>query len=260
VIRLSALLAFVLCALPAAAQEFSVLVSPPRFEASAKPGETFRSVLEITNVSSQPARLGIRTADWTLRADGSAEFDYALAPGSCRPWVGLEAAEVHLPANGKRRYRFEVAVPADAPVGECRFALMLEGDPQAVRGSTVPIAGRIGVIVYLAVGGAAPRLTVTGTRTATVEGREVPAIEVRNDGNAHGRLDGLVEGEDAGGTRYAFAPNGLPILPGETRVIPLVPQADRPDAPAPTLRFPVRLKGRLETSAGAVDVEGTFPG
>jgi len=58
----------------------------------------------------------------------------------------------------------------------------------------------------------------------------------------------------------SFAPNGLPILPGETRVIPLVPQADRPDAPAPTLRFPVRLKGRLETSAGAVDVEGTFPG
>lgn len=247
-----------LAAAPALAQDFSVLVSPPRYEASVAPGTTYRNVLEITNISPGTTRLGIRTADWLLKPDGSVEFLYPLQAGSCRPWVGLEAAEVQLPANGKRRYRFEVAVPADAPVGECRFALMLEGDPQAVRGSAVPIAGRIGVIVYLAVGGAAPKLSVVDHGTATVEGQRLPALRVRNDGNAHGRMDGLVYGTDANGARYAFVPNGLPILPGETRTVVLTPQGDKPDAPAPTLAYPVRVQGRLETAAGTVDIEHTF--
>lgn len=242
----------------AAAQEFSVLVSPPRYEAQVKAGETWRNVLEITNVSGNGVRLGVRTADWVLKPDGSVDFLYPLQPDSCRPWVGLEASEVQLPANGKRRYRFEVAIPADAPPGECRFALMLEGDPQAVRGSAVPIAGRIGVITYLAVGGAAPELAVADTLVALADGRRLPALQVRNDGNAHGRLEGLVDGTDASGKRYAFAPSGLPILPGETRTITLTPQGDTPDAPPPTLAFPVRLQGALESAGGRLDVDGVF--
>lgn len=242
----------------ARAQEFSVLVSPPRYEASVSAGTTYRNVLEVNNVSGSNIRLGVRTADWKLKADGSVEFLYPLQPGSCRPWVGLEAAEMQLPARGKRRYRFEVAVPPDAPVGECRFALMLEGDPQAVRGSAVPIAGRIGVIVYIAVGGASPRLTVVDHGTADVDGQRLPALRVRNDGNAHGRMEGLVYGVDARGVRYAFVPNGPPILPGDTRTVVLTPQGDTPDAPAPTLAYPVRIQGRIETAGGTVDVDHVF--
>lgn len=252
------LLMFLGAAPLARAQEFSVLVSPPRYEDSVSAGTTYRNVLEITNISSANIRLGVRTADWKLKPDGSVEFLYPLQPASCRPWVGLETAEVQLPAGGKRRYRFEVAVPPDAPVGECRFALMLEGDPQAVRGSAVPIAGRIGVIVYLAIGGAAPRLTVVDHGTAEVEGQRLPALRVRNDGNAHGRMEGLAYGVDAKGTRYAFVPNGLPILPGEIRTVVLTPQGDRPDTPTPTLAYPVRVQGRLETAGGAVDIDHTF--
>lgn len=254
-----ALFALATAPVPAAAQDFSVLVSPPRYEAAAKAGDTWRNVLEITNVSPSDVRLGIQTADWTLKPDASVDFVYPLQSGSCRPWVGLEAAEVRLPANGKRRYRFEVAVPADAPPGECRFALMLEGDPQAVRGSAVPIAGRIGVIVYLAIGNAAPKLATVDQATVTgADGRRLPSLQVRNDGNAHGRLEGLVNGTDASGHRYAFAPNGLPILPGETRTIALTPQGDTPDAPPPALVFPVRLSGRLESAGGRLEVEGVF--
>ena len=131
----AAILACLLLPGVAAAQGFSALVSPPRFEDNAKPGGTYRNVIEITNVSGNPAHFSVRTADWTFQPNASVEFSDALAPGSCRPWVGLEAADINVAANAKRRYRFEVAVPADAPSGECRFAIMVEGDPETVHGT-----------------------------------------------------------------------------------------------------------------------------
>lgn len=231
----------------AAAQGFSALVSPPRFEDRAQPGSVYRNVVEITNVSARAARYTLKTADWTMDANGAVAFDTALAPGSCRPWVGLEAAQIEVAGNGKRRYRFEVAVPADAPAGECRFAILLEGEPETVGGAlALPVSGRIGIIVYLAVGDAAARLSVLETGTTQVDGKRVPMLRVRNDGNAHTRLEGLVDGIDAGGRRYGLQPSSLPVLPGETRNVTLTPQADDAAAAAPTLAYPLQLKGALE--------------
>lgn len=248
--------------LPAAvfAQGFSVLVSPPRFEDTAKPGQTYRNVIEITNVSTASSRYRLHTADWELDAAGSAIFSDALAPGSCRPWVGIEAAELTVAANAKRRYRFEVAVPADAPAGECRFAIVLEGEPELVPGRiSMPIAGRIGVIVYLAIGDAAPRLEIVGQQVREVDGRRLPVLQVRNRGNAHGRLAGLVDGTDASGGRYSFAPSNLPILAGETRAIVLTPEADNAAAAAPELSYPLTIAGRLDSGTQRLDLDVTVP-
>src|ERR1700729_4375981 len=111
----------------AQAQGFAALVSPPRFELSAKPGKTLRSVIEVSNRSTAPARYLFHTADWTLSPDFSVSFHDDLQPGSCRPWVAIERPEVAVPGGGTLRYRFEVAVPPDAPAGECRFAVMIQG-------------------------------------------------------------------------------------------------------------------------------------
>lgn len=241
------------------AQGFSALVTPPRFEDRVLPGTTYRNVIEITNVSDARARYALRTADWTLDPSGAASFSYELAQDSCRPWVGIEAPELVVEANMKRRYRFEVEVPADAPRRECRFAIMIEGEPTTLEGPVaMPVAGRIAVIVYVAIGDASPRLEVTGGHAGTVDGRRVPVLQVRNHGDAHGRLDGFVEGRDASGRRYAFTASTQPILPGETRAIVLMPQSDRPDAPAPELAFPVVLAGRLDAGGQRVDVETTI--
>jgi hypothetical protein len=241
------------------AQGFSAVVSPPRFEGRVQAGTTYRNIVEIGNVSGETAHFTVRTADWTLQPDGSVQFSDALATGSCRPWVGVEASDITVAANGKLRYRFEVAVPADAPRGECRFALMIEGDPETVTGGApIPVSGRIGVIVYLAIGDAAPRLQVVGPHVATVDGREVPVLRIRNDGDAHGRLEGFVDGTDASGHRYAFAPSSLPILPGETREIPLQPQPDHRDAPPPVLAFPVGVAGRLDSGSQRIDIDATI--
>ncbi|MBL8529808.1 MAG: hypothetical protein JNL68_19170, partial [Burkholderiales bacterium] len=45
----------------ARAQGFAAVVSPPRFELAAKPGEMIRQVVEITNAGVQPATYRLRT-------------------------------------------------------------------------------------------------------------------------------------------------------------------------------------------------------
>lgn len=228
------------------AQGFSVLVTPPRIEASAKIGSVYRNVIEITNVSDASSHFRVYTSDWSLDANAAAVFDNKLAADSCRPWVGIESKEITVGPRGKRRYRFEVAIPKDAVPRECRFAIMIEGDPETVKGKlAVPVSGRIGVIVYLAIGDVAPKLKILTTGIKNVNGQRLPAIKVNNIGNAHTRLEGYAELVDAKGKRWTVVPENFPVLAGETRLIALVPQVEE-NKPIPELAYPVKISGKLD--------------
>lgn len=241
------------------AQGFAALVSPPRFELSAKPGKTLRSVIEISNRSTTPGRYLVHTADWELSSDFSVTFHDDLQPDSCRPWVAIERPEVVVPGAGTLRYRFEVTVPADAQAGECRFAVMIEGaDPSIARskGLDVPVTGRIGVIVYVIIGDGAAELEVLGPKVVTLNGQRVPTLRVHNAGNAHGRMAGFLTGTDAKGNSYDFTPSDFPILPHEEREIFLTPSTAADDHP--TLTFPVTVKGKLEWGDHRADLNQQF--
>jgi hypothetical protein len=229
------------------AQGFAAMVSPPRFELSAKPGKTLRGVIEVSNRSSAPGRFLIHTADWTMGRDFSVSFQDELQPGSCRPWVAIERPKVEVPGGGTLHYRFEVTVPADAPAGECRFAVMIEGDEPSIAGSqglNMPITGRIGVIVYVAVGDSRPDMEILGPTITTLNGQRVPTLRVHNGGSAHGRVSGFLTGTDANGISYDFTPADFPILPQEEREVFLTPSTAAQEHP--TLTFPVTVKGTLE--------------
>lgn len=235
------------CASHARADGFAAQVAPPRFEVKAKSGATLRQVLELTNRSNTPARFRVHTADFTLGPDYGVQFQDELRPDSCRPWVAIERPLVALPAGGTIRYRFEVQVPKDAAAGECRFAIMIEADePSLTRTGAVqlPIVGRIGVIVYVAIGEAAPLIEIFGPEVITHNGARVPALRVHNGGNAHTRISGFLTGQDAAGKKYDFTPSDLPILPGEVREVVLTPSTS--DDANPTLSFPVTVQGTLE--------------
>lgn len=245
---------------PALAQGFGASISPPRFELQLKPGQTLRQVIDIQHVGVLAGRFRIYTNDWTLQADGSVAFSEALAPDSCRPWVALERRELSVEPNARYRYRFELSAPADAAVRECRFAIMVEGlDPARVAQANlnIPVGGRIAVIVYAAIGGAAPKLEVTAHRVAQVNGQTLPVLEVRNTGNAHGRMEGFLNGTDATGQDVELSPSDLPILPGATRTVPLFPVAPE-RKPPPTLQYPFKVKGTLEWGSQRVPLEHTF--
>ncbi len=241
------------------AQGFAAIVSPPRFELASKPGKTLRAVIEISNRSTAPAKYHVRTADWTLAKDFSVDFTDELAPGSCRPWVAIERPEVVVPGAGTLRYRFEIAVPANAAAGECRFAIMIEGaEPSIARsqGLDVPVTGRIGVIVYAVIGDGAPDLEVFGPEVATLNGQKLPALRVHNSGNAHGRMGGFLSGKDAKGESYDFTPSDFPILPNEEREVYLTPSTGGSDHP--TLTFPVTVKGTLEWGEKKTEIDQRF--
>lgn len=229
--------------------EFAVLATPPRFEVKAAPGDRVRQVLELTSVSETPSVVTVKTADWSLRPDLSLDFTDELQPGSCRPWVAIERREVTLTPNRPYRYRFEVEVPKGQPPGECRFALMVEGRDatRAGPGSSIPLGGRLGIIVYVAVGSAEPALKLREHRVVrTTDGATQLLLEVHNEGTAHGRLEGFLRGTDAAGTSYDVIPAASPVLAGETRSIALIPtRPGRPDQVV-TPVLPLRVSGKLE--------------
>jgi hypothetical protein len=241
------------------AQGFAALVSPPRFEISGKSGAKLRQVMEITNGANAASRLRVHTADFTLGSDYSVTFHEELLPDSCRPWVAIERPLVSLAAGATIRYRFEVQVPAGAPAGECRFALMIEADEPTVTSAgavQLPIVGRIGVIVYVTVGDAAPQIEMFGPEVLTVNGQRVPALRVHNAGNAHTRLSGFLTGKDASGRSYDFTPSDFPILPGEVRAVYLTPATA--DKKQPTLAFPVSVQGTLEWADQHAELDERF--
>lgn len=244
---LSALTALMCLPATVVAQGFSAFVSPPRFEVKLTPGKPTRLIVEVQHVGTQPGGYRFYTNDWTLSPEHSVSFTDALVPGSCRPWVAIERRELTLNPGNRYRYRFEITPPANTPLGECRFALMIEGrDAAQMQGPVPQVGGRIGVIVYASVGDASPDLVVTGSRVLLREGKPLAVIDVRNNGLAHGRLDGIVNGTDANGNKIELAPADLPILPNETRSISLNPVAAA-GLPAPDPRFPLRVTGQLES-------------
>lgn len=242
--------ALLLHAGPAAA-DFALAVSPPRFEFEVPAGSTSRQVLELAHAGAAAGRYRVYSVDWTLDAAGELGFSDALLPGSCRPWVALERREVMMAPASKLRFRFEVGVPAGTAPTECRFALMLEAADADVSGgpASVPMSGRIAVIVYARTGGVRADLKVVQTLVQTADGRSVPALRVSNQGQATGRFTGFLSARDAQGARFELAPDALPVLPGMTRVVALMPLAplDRPTDAPPVLRaWPVSVKGTLE--------------
>ncbi len=246
-------LALALCA-PAGAFAFAGLVSPPRFELKTKPGSVLREVLEIGNDAAVPDEFAVSTADWRLNAQGGVEFQDPLQPGSCRPWVRIERHKVPMQPHGVRKYRFEVHVPADAPAQECRFAIIIQKAsddlPEVTAGNIqFPLQGRIGVIVYIAVGEVSPRLELKDVGLKDFNGRLTPAATFLNSGSSHGRPEGILEGRDAAGKSYEFVVSPFPILPGETRSVALWAQ-EAADKKTPQIAYPLRLRGTIEWDGG----------
>lgn len=241
------------------AAAFAGMVSPARFELKAKPGEKLAQIIEIGNDAVVPDDYLVATADWKLNPQGGVEYSESLQPASCRPWVRIERAKVSMAPRSLRKFRFEIHVPPDAQPQECRFALLVEKAPDnlpQVTAGTIqfPLQGRIGVIVYVAIGDVKPQLELRGVGRMEMNGSPTLAATFQNTGNAHGRPEGILEGTDAAGKKLEFTVSPFPILPGETRSVAIWPQEEAGKTPA--FAYPLRLRGNVEWAGGkqAVDV------
>jgi fimbrial chaperone protein len=260
---MSALLAiFSLIANTAFAAPFEVGATPTRFVLSGKSAARIGQTLTIYNLGNTATELSLRTLDWTYSESGNVTYHDELLPNSCREWVTLERKTLKLGARDKRDFRFQLDVPADAPRGECRFMLSLEGVEPAHRSLldsgashlSVPVSGRIAIAVYVA----EPKLEMKEVTTEDVDGLRTPVIRVSNVGDAHGRLDGGLSAVDAEKKEFELLPDGTPILPGQTRSIRLLPKSDGPKSNI-VMVYPVVSKGSIDWEKGAFKVSAEFP-
>jgi len=256
--------AALLCAvaLPSLAAPFEIAVSPSRFELDTRSGARIGRSLDIYNVGNTATEVSVRTLDWSYSEDGNITYHDELQPDSCRPWTTLEHKSIKVAARSKAAFRFQVDIPAAAPRGECRLMLAFEGiEPatQAVISQSgmslnLPVSGRIAVAIYLSLNDAQPRLSVGQLVASTIKGRRTPVITVTNSGDAHGRLEGSLDAVDANGVAFELAPEGTPVMPGQTRALPLSPKSDPATANKQPV-FPIKVRGSLDWEKGAFKIE-----
>ncbi|NNJ93324.1 MAG: hypothetical protein HKP57_01070 [Halobacteria archaeon] len=244
----------------AGAAGFAATVSPPRFELFAEPGEILRESVEISNADTATANFNMRTADWELTEDGNVTIHPPeLQPGSCRGWAKIERHKIKLLAESERKYRFEIHVPEDAQPGECRVALLLEGtaeeDLLAGAGEIrFPVQGRIAIIVYVVVGDARPEMNLLRLGMDTVNSEQIPVAVLENSGKAHGRPSGILEGIDAVGNRLEFTVSPSPVMPGQTRRIPIWPARSN-RVSIRDIVLPLQLSGTIEWEGGKKKID-----
>lgn len=264
--RVGAAAGLVLWASLAAAAPFEVAVAPTRLTLASDAGQRIGQSLKIYNLGAQSTALSFRTLDWSFSDTDELKFHDELLPGSCRPWVSLERRTSQISARNDVSFRFQVDVPVGAPRGECRFMIAVEGiDPaqQAIINSggaslNLPVSGRIAVAVYLAVGGAKPKLELQHIGTDSLRKERQPVVRVTNTGDAHGRLDGVLEATNADGTTFELMPDGGPVLPGQSRMLVLNAKAIGKAAP-PALQYPLKVEGTLDWDEGAFKIKATLP-
>ena len=258
-------LAAVLSPVLAHAGAFDVGVSPSRFEISAKSSGRLGQTLEIFNQDGQPTELSVRTLDWEYSEKGELKFFDELRPGSCRPWFTLERKTVRIDARSKASFRFQIDVPADAGVTECRVMLAIEGVKPAYQAMVqsggaslaLPVNGRVAVAVYVSINGAQPVLSMSHTSTLQKDQESLASVTVTNTGTAHGRLDGALDAKDASGLSFELVPDGTPILPGQTRNIMLKPRA-LSGTSEPKVTLPVKANGTLDWENGSFKINAEF--
>ena len=248
-------------------QGFGAGISPSKFELRAKPGTVLRDTITIVNPGSEPADYKFSTVDWEMNdSQGPEFFEDQLLDNSCRPWVRLERAVVHIRPAAQKKYRFEIHVPEDAEPGLCKFALLIqpaepamasigEGDQQI----SFPVVGRYAAMVYITIGGARAEIDFLGIGEQIKGDQRLPTLLLSNSGNTLDRTFGQITATDADGKRYILIPQDFPILPGRTEAILLSPeQARNREIVETVFNYPLQLKGKFEIGGQSFKVDEVF--
>lgn len=211
--------------LAAPAFGFGVGLQPTTVEMELQPGERQRQVINIGNVHQEKTiSLTIGLADWSLTEDGQ----IVLAPPgdterSSSEWVRFSPAFLTLEPGESEQVVVDMVVPARLPsAGDHRFALLASTILPEERGAGSGVWKRyqLASLFYLTVGESesAPEIT-SSTIAVDEEGRESVAMRVENDGNAHARLEGVIEIEKMSGDVVTQPIANLVVLDGAARNI-----------------------------------------
>lgn len=120
------------------------------------PGTTIRRRLEVSNNTPRSQRVQLYAAGAAIRAGSFIGLD-GRTPNELSQWTSVDPAAVELPPGGRAPATATIAVPAAASGGERYAAIWAELPPAGPGpgGAGVTLVNRVGVRVYLSVGGGA---------------------------------------------------------------------------------------------------------
>lgn len=206
-----------------AAFGFGIGLQPTTVEMEVGPGERHRQVINLANVhQEQTISLTIGLADWSLTEDGQIDLS---PPGeterSSADWVRFSPAFVTLEPGESAQVVVDIALPARiATTGDHRFALLASTILPEERGAGSGVWRRyqLASLFYLTVGDSESRPVVTSSGLAIGEdGSPLFGLRIENSGNAHARLDGVVEVTTASGVIDSVPVSNLVVLDGAAR-------------------------------------------
>lgn len=202
---------------------FGIGLQPTTVEMEIEPGERKRQVINIGNVHQEKTiSLTIGLADWSLTEDGQISLD---PPGeterSGAEWVRFSPAFITLEPGETQQVIVDLATPARLnTTGDHRFALIASTILPETRnaGSGVWKRYQLASLFYMTVGDSSsePEITSSGI-TIDETGQPILGLRIENDGNAHARLDGVVEVQTRGGETVSHEIGNLVVLDGAAR-------------------------------------------
>lgn len=202
---------------------FGVGIQPTTIEMEMEPGERKRQVITLGNVHQERTiSLTIGLADWSLTEDGQISLS---PPGeterSSAEWVRFSPAFVTLEPGESEQIVVDMAAPIRLPSsGDHRFAILASTilPDERNAGSGVWKRYQLASLFYLTVGEAESKPEVVSSGLLMSEtGQNMIGLRVENGGNAHARLNGVVEIETRSGDVLSEPIANLVVLDGGAR-------------------------------------------
>ncbi len=243
---------FALLSAPALA--FGIGLQPTTVEMEIKPSERKRQVITLANVhTEQTISLTLGLADWSLDESGRIKLaPPAEAANSAADWVRFSPAFVTLEPGEVGQVVVDMAAPARLQrAGDYRFALLastilpdLDADEAGVWKKY-----QIATLFYLTTDPARSEPEITASEVLIDETTGAAAVEltIENRGNAHARLEGVVE-VDGGGVDQTVTIANLVVLDGARRVY----SAPLPPGTAADSTIEVKLDNIFAPQSGGV--------
>jgi len=205
------------------ANAFGVGVQPSTVEMTIKPGDRQRQVITVGNVHKEKTiSLTMALADWSLDDDGQLILE---APGdterSAAEWVRFSPASVTLKPETAQDVTVEISAPYKIESkGDHRFALLATTMLPELdeRGDTSGVWNKyqLASLFYLTLtpSESLPKVTSVALNS---DDPSLITMEIKNDGDAHARLQGTAFVKDAAGEVVAESPLNAVVLDGGTR-------------------------------------------
>lgn len=218
-------------------------LQPASVELELDPGQPTRQVVTIANLDpAHPVSVSLALADWAYDAEGAPVFTPAgESDASAAGWARYGAPTLSLAPGQSKQVAVNLSTPEQlARTGDHRVALLVSSVLKDETGQWEK--HQIASLFSLTAGQAASRPRITGSRlTVTADGEPAIELDLTNTGNAHARLDGVIEIRSGAETVLTQTLRDVIVPDGEARSL-LIP-LDQPLPESPEIE--IRLTNRF---------------